>query len=399
MGYAGSERGKYSRSVMGSIHGGFVLTGVVTTLLGPILPVLSTRWSLNDAQAGYLFTSQFVGTTAGALLSGSLDRRLGRLRSLAAGFSLMAIGVAALAMASWLVGLASTLCYGLGLGLVIPLTNLLVAEANAVRSATALNVLNMAWGVGAVVWPLVAAAVIRSAGADAPLFVLALLLAAVAFWMASPRYLPANHLPDRKGSFEAGASPWSDPWLPLLGALFFLYVGTENAVGGWAASYAQRLSTEPGSPWAMAPSFFWAALLVGRGLAPAILRRVAEANLALVGLMIATLGVTTLLATRRLEGVFAGVAVAGLGLASVFPITIAMLSHHFGALAARVAGATFALAGLGGATLPWLVGFVSNHCDSLRMGLAVPLLATLVMLALHFGHARAPLANALGAGK
>jgi fucose permease len=184
-----------------------------------------------------------------------------------------------------------------------------------------------------------------------------------------------------------------------VGALFFLYVGTENALGGWAASYARRLSGEPGSAWALAPSFFWAALLVGRGLAPAILRRVEEANLALTGLVIAAFGVTTLVTTQSLAGVFAGAAVAGLGLASVFPITVAMLSHIFGPLATRVAGGMFALAGLGGATLPWLVGFLSNRYDSLRAGLAVPLLASLVMLALHFGHARARLGTALSAQK
>jgi len=378
----------YSRSVEGGIYSGFVLTGVVTTLLGPILPVLSARWALNDAQAGYLFTSQFVGMTAGALVSGPLAWRLGELRTLAAGFTLMTVGVAALVIASWMAGLACVLCYGLGLGLVIPTTNLLVAEANPGRSAAALNLLNMAWGVGALTWPL-AAAVIRSVGPNAPLFALALLLAVLAFWMGSPSYSPVHNRPAQKTSLALATSAWANPWLPLVGALFFLYVGTENALSGWAASYAQRLSSGPGSVWALAPSFFWAALLVGRGLAPAMLRRVDEANLALAGLVIAAFGVASLLATRSLAGVFVGAVVAGLGLASVFPITIAMLSHHFGALAARVAGAMFALAGLGGATLPWLVGFLSHRCESLRAGLSVPLLASLVMLALHFAHARA----------
>lgn len=33
-------------------HAAFVLTGVVTTLLGPLLPVLLVRWSLDDAVSG-----------------------------------------------------------------------------------------------------------------------------------------------------------------------------------------------------------------------------------------------------------------------------------------------------------------------------------------------------------
>ena len=41
-------------------HAAFVLTGTVTTLLGPLLPVLATRWALEDASAGLLFTAQFA---------------------------------------------------------------------------------------------------------------------------------------------------------------------------------------------------------------------------------------------------------------------------------------------------------------------------------------------------
>jgi fucose permease len=170
------------------------------------------------------------------------------------------------------------------------------------------------------------------------------------------------------------------PSLPLIGALFFLYVGTENSISGWGASYARRLSVLPGTPWALAPAFFWAALLLGRALAPSILRHIPEAHLACGGLLVALLGVTALLAARNLVGVFAGITAAGLGLAAVFPITVAMLSHRFGLLATRVAGSMFALAGLGGATLPWLVGFVSNQVQSLRIGLGVPLAASLAML-------------------
>ena len=39
---------------------GFVIAGMATVLLGAILPVLSTRWSLTDLQAGSLFAAQFT---------------------------------------------------------------------------------------------------------------------------------------------------------------------------------------------------------------------------------------------------------------------------------------------------------------------------------------------------
>jgi fucose permease len=85
----------------GAIHVGFALTGVVTTLLGPILPLFSARWGLSDNQADYLFAAQFVEATAGVLLSGPLALCVGSIRSIAAGFGLIAAGVGALAAAGW----------------------------------------------------------------------------------------------------------------------------------------------------------------------------------------------------------------------------------------------------------------------------------------------------------
>jgi fucose permease len=42
----------------------------------------------------------------------------------------------------------------------------------------------------------------------------------------------------------------------------------------------------------------------------------------------------------------------------------------------------FSVAALGGATMPWLVGFISQHADSLRIGLLVPLLGSVSMIAI-----------------
>ena len=83
------------------IHVGFVLTGVMTTLLGPTLPILSARWSLNDAQAGYLFTSQFASSIIGVAISSWLIQRRGYRLTLLLGMVLMGIGAGSLAAANW----------------------------------------------------------------------------------------------------------------------------------------------------------------------------------------------------------------------------------------------------------------------------------------------------------
>jgi fucose permease len=79
----------------------------------------------------------------------------------------------------------------------------------------------------------------------------------------------------------------------------------------------------------------------------------------------------------------ASVSVAGLGLSAVYPITISRLAEEFGPAAARAGSVMFTMANLGGAFLPWVVGYSSQRFNDLRAGLAVPLAATLLMYALY----------------
>jgi len=74
--------------------------------------------------------------------------------------------------------------------------------------------------------------------------------------------------------------------------------------------------------------------------------------------------------------------IAGLGFASVYPIVISLMSRRYGDRAQRVAGVMFALAGMGGAVMPLVVGIVADRYNSLRLGLAVPLACLVIMIVL-----------------
>jgi MFS transporter, FHS family, glucose/mannose:H+ symporter len=350
-------------------------------MLGPLLPVLSLRWRISDRQAGYLFMAQFATSTLGVMISTVMVRKYGHRATLLLGLILMGAGAGMLAQAGWGPGLISVCLYGAGMGVTIPTSNLLISDLNPTRRASALNLLNFSWGVGAVGCPFVVAMLQPSGHTAWFLYGTAVLLVVIAALVACFRF-PVD-LQDGPGTQTQGMSPWRSRFVVILGILFFVYVGTENSVGGWVASYARRLETGRGIAWAMTPSLFWGALLVGRALAPMFLRKTSETTLASGSLALATSGVIVLLAARTVSGVLLGAAMAGLGLSCVFPINIAMIAHWFAEMASRVGGLMFALAGLGGATLPWLVGALSTHFGSLQIGLIVPLAGTTTMLLLY----------------
>jgi FHS family glucose/mannose:H+ symporter-like MFS transporter len=362
----------------------FVPTGVVNVLLGPLLPALSARWSLNDAQAGELFTAQFLASTIGVLCSGALVPRFGYRAVIALGLTFMSIGVSTVPLGVWPVGIASISLYGMGFGLTIPAANLLVADANPDRKAAALNLLNFAWSIGAVACPFLVGHFMRIARTSQFLYALGAAIVLVAVLLAAAPYarpvVPSQEASrQRQRVFPLLLSPSAI----ALGALFFVYVGTENAVGGWLASYAQRLAANPSSNWITTPAYFYGTLLLGRLLIPLLLRTLHELKTARIGIAVALSGVVLLLVSRSVLAARFSAAVIGIGLAGIYPITVAQLSNTFGVAANTLGSVMFALAGLGAACVPWMVGALSTEFSSLKLALTVPLAGCAIMLALY----------------
>ena len=367
------------------LHAGFVITGVMTTLLGPMLPLLSARWSLNDAQAGYLFTAQFATSIAGVALSTFLSRRYGHRAPLIVGQLFFAAGAALLVRANWALGAFSIGIYGCGQGLTIPASNLLISDLNPQSRAAALNLLNFSWGIGAVGCPFAIAALQPSHEVHWFLYGVAglALLLAIAFGMAP---FEAEDRGSKADSGRIEQDFWLKRLVVVLGLLFFIYVGVENSVGGWISSYARRIDHDGGTLWAITPSFFWGALLAGRALAPFALRKARETSVAITGLILASSAVALLLLARNMSWILLAASLAGFGLSAVFPINIAMIPLWLGKPGERAAGVMFALSSLGGATMPWMVGAISNGVHDLSIGLCVPLVGSLAMLGLYFSH-------------
>jgi MFS transporter, FHS family, glucose/mannose:H+ symporter len=374
-------------------HAAFVPIGIVTVLLGPLLPMLSARWSLNYTQAGSLFTVQFLSSTVGVAISGYCVSRWGFRFAIKAGLLAMAVGVAQLPYSSRVLGSACIGLYGLGFGIAVPAANLLVAEVHQFHRSAALNLLNFSWSVGAVACPFLVAAAVRAhhvplllAGFAGLLFSVAVGIAAMPSRVVEPRASRGNDA-QSLASVDLSTSDLSKSWrnnsIVLLASLFFLYVGVENSFGGWIASYAKSTGTLSMELALMSSSFFYSALMVGRWLASLVLRRVEEVTLARAGLLTACAGMTCLLLSHASLGVLAGASVTGLGLAAVYPITISLLSREFGDAASQMGSIMFTMANLGGAFLPWLVGYFSSRFGSVRAGMVVPLIAGGAMCGLY----------------
>ena len=376
----------------------FLPTGILTTLLGPMLPILIARWVMNDTQAGNLFLVQFLASLVGVQLSRVLLARWGFRPAFLSALLLMACGVATLSMGSLWLGLASVAAYGLGLGLMIPSGNLLIAEigtdsaaSSGIRSrvhssASAVTLLNFFWGVGAVFCSMMVAW--TTAHKLLPFFlgsvsVFLVLLALAMRNLPFPEAVKSSESPASSSRRELAIAIVKTPAFWFFAAVFFLYTGAETAVGGWIGPYASRLGSRGAAMASMMPAFFWSALTVGRALATAFLRHFSERRVLRAGCAAGAAGIALILWAPALLGVIAGALITGLGFSTLYPVTVARFSQRFGVAARSIGAVMFSLGALGPAVIPWMVGAISHATGSLRAGLLLPLGATVILFLIH----------------
>ncbi|HYL61253.1 MAG TPA: MFS transporter [Candidatus Methylomirabilis sp.] len=358
---------------------GFVLTGLEITLVGPLLPLFIQRWSLTDSQAGVFFTVEFSASLGGVWLASWLTHYFGARTPLLAGYFLMAVGLATVNSSVMTVSLLSLVALGLGYGLVVPPTNLGVAELGGARSASLVSLVNFAWGAGAVSCSPLVLLALKNGLLQQFLYGFAAFGALLTFSFFFAEFPKTKH--DAPGAAAPAGSVAMASTIALA-ALFFLYVGIEVSLGSWAAAFAKRLSGGGAGIATVAPMFFYGGLMTGRALAPLVLSLVREFRIVLCALFVVIAGNTLLVLAPQRSVAFLSLVVAGLGCATIFPVCVTWLSRWYGRRASRVGGLMFSMSSLGSAGVPWFVGLVSSHTGGLRVGLLVPMASAIAMLLL-----------------
>jgi len=356
---------------------GFILAGLGTVLLGPILPILLPQWHLTDAQGGDLIAAKFIGAFLGGVTV------LPRLRfALLTGCVLCCCGFGSFALSHSLLPAAIALFVGgLGLGQLIASTNILAGRRYRAHTGSALASLNTFWSLGAVLTGVLAAALLPRFGMRNPVVSFAALFIVVG--LGGLLNTAHSHKP---GTTSTISAPTALPHLIFLKfALFlFLYGGLETCLANWITTYTLRFSDAHFVAGQSALVLLWVALTCGRALSAAILRWMRESTLQRIGLAAAGALIVALCFTSNTGRISVICILLGLSLAPFFPSTFALLIRNNPS--AREAGVILAVSGLGAALFPWMMGVISTHTGSLRNAMTVPFALALGLLFLSFWH-------------
>ena len=385
---------------------GLLLAGLGTVLLGPILPAISLRWHLTDAQTGPLFFAKFVGSFLGGI---SVPRKL--RWGIFSGTILSCLGFATFGLSTGLLtGSLTLFVAGIGLGQIIASTNILAGYRYPHQTGSALSSLNFFFPLGAVATGLIVASFEPRFGLQSLLLWLGAAFLTTGIggrlgWIkpSSPNTAnPTPGIPTNPGApdlshLEIGEQnptlpqKSESPQLPqpldtptfLRFALFlFLYGGLETCLAGWLTTYTLRYSDAHLIGGQSAVVLLLAALTTGRAISSVALRYIREITMQRLGLALSFVFIAALSTSHHAASLSLWSILLGLSLAPFFPSTFALLMHRNPT--PRTAGFILAVSGLGAAAFPWLMGAVSTHTGSLRTAMSVPMSLALLLLAVSF---------------
>jgi FHS family glucose/mannose:H+ symporter-like MFS transporter len=358
----------------------FVVAGIVTVMLGPLLPVFIRQWNIQDSQAGILFVSNFAGQLCGALFAA---RKLRLSVVLGAIFS--AIGCAFMAWARFGTAPFALFLVGAGIGIGLTAGNIIAGTAIPALRGRLLAIVNVAWGIGAISCPLLLHAFGSISVRPFLLITSAVLIASALFSIILPPLI-LGEPPDKEQ--PAQPLPLPMPLLLFFSASMLLYIGIENSLGGWLPSYAVRIN--PAIQASTITLYFWIAELIGRLLVAAVVTRLGEAILYRICLilLLVTTALFCLLTYPSSGNLMALTFLSAFSLAPLYPLIVSLLLARTGTHPQL--GILFSVTSLGGATLPWLTGVVSTHFQHLRAGLVVPTIAVIALLSLSGAITRKP---------
>jgi MFS transporter, FHS family, glucose/mannose:H+ symporter len=336
---------------------GMFVFGIVMALFGAVMPVLLDRLLLRLTDVGLVFLVTNGAMLAASVLVGPAMDRVGMKAPLALGALLVASALVAIAHAPTLgTLLAAAAALGFGGGTLNAGTNTLVADLHddPAAKASALNVLGVFFGFGALLLPAGVGALVSRVGL-APLVGAAAALCAVTAVATAALAFPAPKQAHGLPFAEAGRF-LRTPLVPVLAALLFFQSGNEFLLAGYFSTFATGVLEMPVERASYLLAGYWASIMLSRLTLSRIVLRAGAHPVVLGGALVASGGAIAVATAHGSTQATAGILLTGLALAGIFPTVLGLAAAAFPSHSGTVFGMLFTVALTGGMTMPWLAG-------------------------------------------
>ena len=356
-----SSRYSKSKLVPVMILGVFTY-GLIAALLGTVLPELAERFHLSPEQSGLIATMQALGLMIASVAIGPIVDNRGKKTGIVAGLSGITLGLAGLIYAGGYASAAvSMLALGLGGGMLVTGSNALISDVGEEKRSSALNLLNVFFGLGTMVTPWLAANVEALGSTHA----LSMALTAVAAFTLLVNMGTKMPPPSGERGFSAAEAPalFKQPALYLLCLMLFLYVACEVGVFNWLVKFLEEeRGVARGDARNILSWGFALGLLVGRVAASRVLLGlVSEFKVTLASSIVMALATFAMLRAENPILIAGIVFAAGLAMAPMFPTTLGICGNLFTEMSATAMGIVITSGWVGLTLSSYAIGFAAER--------------------------------------
>jgi fucose permease len=346
--------------------------GLIAPMLGALLP----SYALSSEQQGTLAMLNALGLVIASLSAGPVIDKTGNKSALVAGLFLVAASLFGAPNAGGYGGLLAVyFVLGLGGGIVVTGANALAGAVDPNRRGSALNFLNLFFGLGGIITTFAASHVLGPVALCYSVASLTVIALIVCFITAMPG-------PSGETSFRIDEVPklLSAPALILLSFLLFLYVSCEVGVWNWLNTYLISRQFDAASAGGVVSYGFAFGILVGRIVISRVLIKVPAVTVLLAAAICIAITTFAMLKLEAKSAITIAVFLAGMSMAPVFPTTLAVVGDTFRRGTATAMGVAITLGWIGLAASSRIIGSVkaaSNLGDAL---LLIPGFAVLMII-------------------
>lgn len=349
----------------------FFIYGMIAAMLGTILPDLSERFNLTPSQNGTIAFAQALGLMLASLAVGPLLDNEGKKVGLILGLAFVCIALLALPRSPGFRSIVLLLfLLGFGGSTLVTAANALVSDVGEAHRASALNLANLFFGVGALITPFISANLFRRKWVRLCYTIASLTVATLVFDALTK--MPG---PTGAGRFVlVDAAPvLGRPLLFLIGLFLFLYVSCEVGMWNWLPRYLIAQGIPESRALNILSLGFALGLLIGRASVLPILIRVPAVTVTLVASVAMAITTFLMLRSNRPAAAFALVFLAGLSMAPVYPTTLAIVGDAFPRMTGTAIGFVITCGWAGLAVSSRIIGAIAGG-DPLRLKKALLLI-------------------------
>jgi len=370
----------------------YICVGIIGILPGPTLPLLASNTGITIEVAGWIFTTSAIGFMVGVLIAGIASQRFGPKYVMMTGVVIMSCtGIVTALTREFSLLLGAQFMQGVGFGFLDVTISMIVALTFGKALSETLNNLHSAYGVGALVAPLLLSLSLQLTHQALLAYLSGAIVGLAGIFFLIPQSIPtADKGPsitpqrkmERQNSQIGLSSVFRQPLLWFLAIQIALYVGAEVSFGNWivtAVSMSAAISLALAAPCA---TLLWAGLTIGRLVGAQILKRgiVGEHTLLYISVIGGSLcGLLVAIFSGNIAISFSASALVGFFFGPIFPGIMAIAARSFVKVLGTVSGVMLISAGGTAMIIPLLMGILIPHIG-IHWVMAIPALVCLSVI-------------------